>query len=203
MAERYVVIDFETNGFSDRKARCEHFTLPWQNHPCQLSVDVVEDGETWHAFDTLIRGATRFSKWSKENLSFTVEEANERGVALEEAVQRLADLLTPGTILVAHNIQFDLEQCLARTVSRMGSAASPELVAALQKVLAAPRFCTLRCEHSKIALGNMASLGALCKHFQVDYLPAAAHDATYDATYDEAKWSAKYTAYGATFVTTL
>ena len=56
-------------------------------------------------------------------LNFTVGEANERGVALEEAVQRLADLLTPGTTLVAHNIQFDLEQCLARTVSRMGSAA--------------------------------------------------------------------------------
>ena len=177
---RYVVIDFETNGFSDRNTKREHFTLPWQNHPCQLSVDVVEEGEAWHAFDTLIRGAIRFSKWSKENLNFTVDEANERGVALEEAVQRLADLITPGTTIVAHNIQFDLDQCLARTVSKLGSAASPELYTALQKVLTAPRFCTFRCAYSKMAFGNKANLGTLCKHFQIDYSPEAAHDASYD-----------------------
>ena len=111
MFRRFIVIDFETNGFSDRKANKIHWTLPWQNYPCQLSVDVLEDGESWHAFDTLIRGATRFSKWSSENLSFTVEEVNEKGVDLAEAVDRLAALITPGATIVAHNISFDMDQC--------------------------------------------------------------------------------------------
>ena len=92
---RYLVIDFETNGFSDRNADRKYWTLPWQNYPCQLSVDVVDDGEAWHAFDPLIRGAIRFGQWSQENLNFTVEEANERGQALPEVIQRLAELAIP------------------------------------------------------------------------------------------------------------
>ena len=172
---RYVVIDFETNGFSVRDAERKHWTLPWQNYPCQLSVDVVDDGEVWHAFDTLIRGAIRFGKWSKENLNFTVEEANEKGQALPEVIQRLAELDTPDTTIVAHNIQFDLDHCLARTASRLECDS-----AALQAVLSAPRLCTMRSAYSKMVFGRGPSLGALCKHFQIDYSTKEAHDAAYD-----------------------
>ena len=175
MFRRIIVIDFETNGLAERKATSNYYTLPWQNYPCQLSVDIVEDGETWHAFDTLIRGATRFGRWSANNLSFTVEEANEKGVELAEAIDRLAALITPGATIVAHNISFDMDQCLARTAKKLGYDS-----VGLQRVLTAPRFCTYRCEYSKLLFGNKASLEALCKHFEVDYCKEKAHDASYD-----------------------
>ena len=169
------MIDFETNGFAERKATSNYYTLPWQNYPCQLSVDIVEDGEQMHAFDTFIRGATRFGKWSSEHLSYTVDEVNEKGVELREAIDRLAALITPEATIVAHNIQFDLDQCLRRSSQKLEYDS-----AELQKVLTAPRFCTYRCEYSKLLFGNKASLEALCKHFEVDYCKEQAHNACYD-----------------------
>ena len=176
MSRRFVVIDFETVGFADMKNKNpKYYTLPWQNFPCQISVDIVEDGATWHAFDTLIRGATRFGKWSTENLSYTVEDVNEKGIEFAEVVNQLAALITQETTIVAHNIKFDMEDCLARTANKL-QYDSPEL----QKVLTAPRFCTCKCQYSKSLFGNKANLGALCKHFEVAYCSEQAHFAAYD-----------------------
>ena len=172
--QRFLVIDFETNGFSDPRAKRQDYTLPWQNYPIQLSVDVVEGGEAKHAFDTLIRGAVRLGKWVKENVPVQLEDLEE-GIEFEQAVEMLAELIEPGTTLVAHHIFFDLELTLARTARRK-EYTSP----ALDKVLHAPRFCTKNCAYSKAVFGNRASLDALCTHFEVPYEVAKAHSASYD-----------------------
>ena len=178
MSRRFVIIDIETNGFTDLKSKDPKlYTLPWQNFPCQLSVDVVdEEGDVYHAFDTYIRGATRFSRWSTENLNFSAEEANESGIEFSEAINRLAALITPETTIVAHNVDFDVEKCLARTAKKL-QYDSPEL----NVVLTAPRFCTCKCAYSKLLFKNKANLGALCRHFEIDYCSDEAHGACYDS----------------------
>jgi hypothetical protein len=59
---RYICIDFEANGFPSKGARREDWTLPWSNHPIQISVDVVEDGEVTHAYDAVISGLGRLGQ---------------------------------------------------------------------------------------------------------------------------------------------
>lgn len=174
MPHRFLVLDFETNGFNASGAKFKDWTLPCQNFPTQLSVDVIEDGEITHAFDTVIKGAKGLSAWSKANVNITLEDL-EHGQALPDVLETFAELITDDTTLVAHNISFDLDQALARTASKIGLS-SP----ALEKILKAPRFCTMNCAYSKLVVGKRANLGALCAHFQIDLSQHAAHDAVYD-----------------------
>ena len=66
---RYVCLDFETTGFAKPGAAPSHeWPLPFANYPIQLSIDVVEDGEVTHLYDTLIKGARQFCPWVKANV---------------------------------------------------------------------------------------------------------------------------------------
>ena len=172
---RYVCIDFETNGISERGAPFKHWTLPCQNYPTQLSVDIVEDGMVAHVYDTYVRGATSMSAWAKQNTPITLE-ALSTGRPLAVVVEDLADLIQPGDTLVAHNVHYDLNQSLAYACRKQGID-SP----ALNKILCAPRFCTMRCAYSK-TIGKQIKLETLCHHFEVHYCSDQAHDAIYDTS---------------------
>ena len=165
---RYVCIDFETNGFSGGSS----WTLPFSNYPIQLSVDVVEDGEITHAYDTLISGATSFAVWVKENVPITVAEAS-KGISFKQMLEDLAGILREGDTIVAHNISFDLDTAIGRTATRLNITNQ-----SLQKILQAPRFCTMRCAYTK-SLQGKSKLQDLCSHFQV--VLENAHDARADS----------------------
>ena len=165
---RYVCIDFETNGFSGGSS----WTLPFSNYPIQLSVDIVEDGEITHAYDTLISGATSFAIWVKENVPITVTEAS-KGIPFKQMLEDLAGILQEGDTIVAHNISFDINLAIGRTADKLGITNE-----ALQKILQAPRFCTMHCAYTK-ALKGRTSMKDLCDHFQVTLTNA--HDARADS----------------------
>ena len=86
----------------------------------------------------------------------------------------LAELIQEGDTLVAHNVHFDLVQVLARTVTRLGITSD-----ASEKVLATPRFCTMRCAYSASVFPKWPSLADLCQHFGVAL--EGAHDARADS----------------------
>jgi hypothetical protein len=115
---RYVCIDFETNGFSVPNAPRSDWTLPWSNFPTQISVDIVEDGEVHHAFDTVISGVTNLSAWARTHVNLTLAQIR-AGMPFREVVRKLAALLRDGDTIVAHNVRFDLDQALARTAQRL------------------------------------------------------------------------------------
>ncbi len=165
---RYVCIDFETNGFSGGSS----WTLPFSNYPIQLSVDVVEDGEITHAYDTLISGATSFAIWVKENVPITVTEAS-KGIPFKQMLEDLAGILREGDTIVAHNISFDINLAIGRTADKLGITSE-----ALQKILQAPRFCTMQCAYTKALQGGVDDERPLCT-FQV--VLDNAHDARADS----------------------
>lgn len=170
---RYVCLDFETNGFSDKTATFKDWTLPFSNYPIQLSVDIVEDGEVSHAYDTIISGATSFAPWVKANVKITVAEAS-RGKPFREVLEDLAGLLQDGDVIVAHNAHFDLEQVTATAARRIGIGTP-----ALRKVLQCPRFCTMKCAYTRTLCKKQTKLATLCEHFQVTL--ENAHDARADS----------------------
>ena len=147
MPQRYVCLDFETNGFPKKGAPFRDWPLPFSSYPIQLSVDVVEDGEVWHAYDTLIWGAEQLAPWVRGNVPITLEDLEE-GVLFQEAARALARLLRDGDTIVAHNASFDLDMVLARAAGRRGCERLARLV------LTKPRFCTMRCAYTRAALGR-------------------------------------------------
>ena len=170
---RYLCVDFETNGFPTRGAPFPDWPLPFSSFPIQLSVDVVEDGEVWHAFDTMIAGATQLAPWVRANVPIRVQDLA-AGRPFRDVVQELAGLLRDGDTIVAHNASFDLGMVLARTAHRLGYDSEE-----LQRILRAPRFCTMRCAFSRTALGRQPGLRQLCAHFEVEL--EGAHDARADS----------------------
>ncbi len=176
---RYICLDCETNGFSERNAEFENWTLPFSSYPVQLSVHAVEDGEVSHLYETVICGATSRSKWVQDNIRLTLEEIK-GGIPFRQMLTELADLLKPGDVLVAHNASFDIDTCISKAAMRMGlddEECDEHLI--LQKILATPRFCTLRCAYSKGAFKKPPKLQALCDHFEVELVNA--HDAAGDS----------------------
>ena len=88
----------------------------------------------------------------------------------------MASKLKPDDFIVAHNVRFDMEQCLRRTAEFKGIK-SPEL----DFILGLPRVCTQNCEYVKSVLHpGERRLENLCKHVCVDFNTSSAHDATYD-----------------------
>ena len=171
---RFVCLDFETNGFPTKGAPRHEWTLPFCSYPIQLSVDIVEDGSVHHAYDALISGATQLAPWVRENVPITVAELYRQGKDIRDVIDDLAALLQDGDTIVAHNAAFDLDTVLSRTSRRLGIE-TPEL----NRILTAPRFCTMRCAYSKNAFGRLPKMKDLCDHFEVSL--ENAHDARGDS----------------------
>ena len=173
---RYICIDFETNGFrSPAGAPRSDWTLPFSSYPTQLSVDVVEEGVVWHAFDTCIRGATSLAPWVRENVPVSMEDIR-GGRKFEDVLEELANLIQEGDTLVAHNANFDINMVIVRA-ARLLAIKSP----ALDRILACPRFCTMRSAYARTIRGDgkWPSMAQLCEHFEVTL--RCAHDARGDS----------------------
>ena len=174
IAPRFIVIDIETNGFAEKNAPRSNWTLPFSSYPIQVSVDIVEDGQAYHAYDCVVSGARGLAAWVQKNVPITLEDV-QRGRPFEQVLEDIAAIVQDGDTIVAHNVAFDLDTAIARTARRL-NLDTP----ALRKILTAPRFCTMRCAYSRQIFGRAPSLHALCKHFAVDLQNA--HDATADST---------------------
>jgi len=172
---RYVCLDFETVGFAKKGDKWPEYTMPWQNFPIQVAIDIVdEDGTVAHAYDTIIAGATGFCSWVHANVPITLEQVKNEGRPFKDVIEDIAALLQDGDCLVAHNARFDLEQVMCTTAKRL-KIVSP----ALDRILGAPRFCTMQCAYSKNAFPRRPKMATLCEHFNVELI--GAHDARADS----------------------
>ena len=149
--------------------------LPWTSYPIQVSLTAVENGVITHLYDSLIQGADYFATWVNDNVPIQISDLD-GAPGLRTVITEMASKLKPDDFIVAHNVRFDMEQCLRRTAEFKGIK-SPEL----DFILGLPRFCTQNCEYVKSVLRKgERRLENLCKHFCVDFKPSSAHDATYD-----------------------
>ena len=170
---RYLCIDFETNGFYVRGAEAKYKSLPFCSYPVQVGVHAVEDGVVSPLYRAVICGATSMNKRSQENIRLTLEDiAN--GIPFQQMITELAALMKPGDVMVAHKVDFDVGTCIGTTARRLDYE-SPEL----QRILTAPRFCTMLCAYCKSTFGKKPSMQQLCDHFEVELVNA--HDAAGDS----------------------
>ena len=114
---------------------------------------MVEDGEVWHAFDTIIAGATQLAPWVRANVPISLQDITAGRPFCDVVGGGLAGLLRDGDTIVAHNATFDLGMVLARTARRLEFDSEE-----LQRILRAPRFCSMRCAYSRAALGRQPGL---------------------------------------------
>jgi len=172
---RYICFDFETNGFYDPTSKYPNYTMPYESHPVQLSIDIVdEDGTITHAYDTVIAGAKGFTQWVVDNVPITLEQVRREGRPFREVLDVFAGLIQDGDILVAHNLEFDFNRVIVKSITRM-NIESP----AAERIRAAPKFCTMKCSYSTSSFGKQVKFSKLCEHFGVTLNNA--HDATADA----------------------
>jgi len=187
---RTICIDFETNGFASRAVPTHENPRPRANYPIQVSVDAVVDGDVVHLYDTLIRGATCLSRWTKENVSVTVEQLRAEGKPWRQVQDDLNKLVEEGDVMASHNTEFDMERVcgsmLFKTymepyddyggIDRLAVKINRES----RKMYDLPRICTMTDIFSKTAFdGKKPTLQKLCAYFDVDLLDA--HDARADS----------------------
>ena len=136
----------------------------------------MENGAVVHLYDSLIKGAGSLATWVRENVPITLSDLQE-APPLRAVVKDIATKLRPDDLVVAHNVRFDMEQCLRRSAAREEIEGSD-----LDFILGLPRFCTQNCEYVKSTLRKgERRLAHLCAHFGVEFHESSAHDATYDA----------------------
>ncbi len=131
-------------------------------------------GVVFHLFRTVIFGPTSMSAWCQNNLRLTLGEIA-AGIPFHQMIAELAALLQPGDVMVAHKVEFDIGTCIGTTARNLEYDSLD-----LQRILTAPRFCTMLCAYSKETFNNRwPTMARLCGHFQVELTDA--HDAVVDS----------------------
>lgn len=198
---KFLVLDFETTGLYTNSAdryvpyAADVAPLPRDNYPVELAAALVgADGRIEKEMTLLVRGATRLSPWVHAHCPHLSVAACERdGVDFMEALQRLSDMVV-GTeqqgvaacTLVAHNLQYDWDEVIVRTVHERGETDHAAFVA----LNSLPKWCTCvnpftkgdRSAYYWRKLGKWIGpkLGDLCRKHGVAYDADAAHAALYD-----------------------
>lgn len=196
---KWLVFDFETTGVGTDKSngyspyKIEQMPLPRTNFPVQLCAKLVDDnGEVSQTLNTLIKGAVRFDPWVQQNCRHLSVQDCEYGIDVEEMIRNLADMIPDNDecTLVAHNIQYDWEEVIMKTVEEFELQESSSFL----KLKQCQQYCT--CINNKtrsINNGNMKayfykkigkwigpSLANLAHNYNVPYDINKAHNAEYD-----------------------
>ena len=87
---------------------------------------IVDQGDVQHAFTQLIRGATQFAPWVRNNIPVSLADLA-GAKCLAEVIGELAALLCDGDVIIAHNCDYDLQKALASTAEKEGINSLPEV----------------------------------------------------------------------------
>lgn len=101
---KYIILDIETNGIGSFR--------PGNQRPIEIAYRALNsDKKLMFKFEGFVKGVTKID-WGKEKeCPYSVAEVNSKGVELETIMTDLNKLISNETIIVGHNIAFDLE-CL-------------------------------------------------------------------------------------------
>ena len=194
---RYLVFDFETTGVGKDAANgyqpypSELMPLPRTDYPIELAAALVEDGVVTARLHTLVRGARRLDPWVQRHCAhLSVERCEAEGVDFMEALAQLAALAArdparPCT-LVAHNLQYDWDEVIVRTVRER--QATDDAAFATLRACAQHRTCVnerTRADRSAYFFQRIGKwigpkLEVLARKHGVPFDASAAHDAAYD-----------------------
>lgn len=95
---KYLVLDIETNGIGS-------FRPPTQQ-PTQLAWKLFDEtGKTLKEGNDIVLGAKKVKKFTN---SLTLDEINEKGIPLKDAVEKMNNVIDSNTKIFAHNAEFDI-----------------------------------------------------------------------------------------------
>ena len=72
-----------------------------------------------HLYDSLIQGAEYLATWVNDNVPIKISDLDD-APGLRTVITEMASKLKPDDFVVAHNVRFDMEQCLRRTAEFKG-----------------------------------------------------------------------------------
>ena len=165
---RRLIIDVETNGIGT-------FRPPTQT-PIQISYQLINrHGELIEENSQFISGVEKIN-WPEEKIGkcpWSVEYINNKGIMIEEFVQQLKSCLNEHTIIVGHNIEFDIN-IIARHSGH-------------QELLKYPTLCTMKTTTNVCKLPpfryrtyKFPKLCELAKKLGIEVNGDRFHDSVYD-----------------------
>ena len=99
MAQKFLVLDMETNGIGSMR--------PPQQTITQFGWILFDElGNTIQSGNDIILGATMINRIYDNSL--TLEEINQKGIPLIQAFKKMCDNIDSNTIIYAHNADFDI-----------------------------------------------------------------------------------------------
>lgn len=168
---KFLVLDIETNGVGSFR--------PPRQKPIQVSFQLVnEDGTVLKKYSEFIRGVKKI-QWggSIGECPWTVEYINENGVSLLSCIKEIKKNLDDETIIVGHNIDFDMGTLMHFKFSRTVSTQ--------------PKYCTMKntVQYCKIEKNGDARkydgykwprLSELANKLNIEVDEDSFHDSIYD-----------------------
>ena len=167
----FIILDIETNGIGT-------FRPPTQT-PIQVSFQHIdENGNVLTDYSEFIKGVERI-KWggSIGECPWSVDFVNNTGVSLRECIKKIKECIDTDTIIVGHNIDFDV----GALMNSFGS----------KTIYTTPRFCTMRnttefCKIKKTGYGSKyggykwPKLEELATTLHINIEKEKFHDSKYD-----------------------
>ncbi len=165
---RYLIIDVETNGIGT-------FRPPTQT-PIQISYQLInQHGELIKKNSQFISGVEEIN-WSEEKIGkcpWSVKYINNHGISIEEFVQQLKSCLNEHTIIVGHNIEFDINIIVRHSGH--------------QELLEYPTLCTMKTTTKVCKLPSFGyrtykfpKLCELARELRIEVNSDNFHDSVYD-----------------------
>lgn len=121
---KFLILDIETNGIGSFR--------PPSQRPIQVSFQLVDDkGTTLIDYSQFIKGVIKI-QWggSIGECPWTVDFVNSNGVSLKSCIRALKSAIDEETIIVGHNIEFDVSTLMKAHFSKT--------------IFSAPRLCTMK-----------------------------------------------------------
>jgi len=99
MAQKFIVLDMETNGIGSMNPPKQTITqFGW--------ILFDELGNTLDTGNDIVLGATEVNRIFENSL--TLDEINQKGIPLEEAFNKMRSVIDDNTTIFAHNASFDI-----------------------------------------------------------------------------------------------
>ena len=162
----YIFIDVETNGIGTFRPPTQIIT--------QISFIKTDlDGNILQNFSKLIKGAKDVA--DIKEVVFTVEQLNNEGISLEEALNVVKEAFQDNSMFISHNAEFDFS-IINRDAEKLGISINIENFFCTMKK--SENFCKIL--SSKKNQYKWPKLSELAEKLKIEYDSSRLHNSEYD-----------------------
>lgn len=165
---KFLILDIETNGIGTFR--------PATQTPIQVSFQLVNDeGETLIDYSEFIKGVKAI-KWggSIGECPWTVDYVNSVGVPISSCIASIKDALDDDTIIVGHNIEFDISALMNTRHSKTITIAKQ--ICTMKRSV---EFCKIPSKY-KYSAYKWPKLIELANSLDIEVDDSKFHDSVYD-----------------------